>query len=274
MTRKLMTALVALVVAGTLVGPAGADEGDAEVEIDPRFPTEWVVVGEDGTGDWGGGGVPGDVGAALGMDLVEARIRMPDADTVEFVIEVTDLPPIGGTPEVPRYTWELNIDGEPAQLDGKFTNYSRGICDPTSGQCDPSDGRMPRDPGLQPFFFRGNCGVIDFIVLPFNACQELAVVQAIFDADENTITIPVPVEVINLLDDVEYSDCSVVAPGEPNAEGHVVARASAFLSFTGGAVGGATSDGLWADHSFNAPHALDAEEDCFGNPLDVIEDEE
>jgi hypothetical protein len=71
-------------------------------------------------------------------------------------------------PEATRYTWNLDVDPTPHlvtedgsnpdlksfDLDGKFTNFSRGACDPTAGTCPP-----PRNPGLQPFVLRGDCGV-------------------------------------------------------------------------------------------------------------------
>ncbi|CAN5236022.1 hypothetical protein BH23ACT9_BH23ACT9_11830 [soil metagenome] len=112
------------------------------------------TVGTDPSGDWGGGGNAGLVGHALGQDLTKATIAMPNADTVAFTMEVTFLPTgpnLSGMPEASRYTWDMLVDGEFVELDGKFTNYSRGACDPTSGQCDPAAGRLPRDPGPAPF---------------------------------------------------------------------------------------------------------------------------
>ncbi|MBW3618788.1 MAG: hypothetical protein KY461_00955 [Actinobacteria bacterium] len=101
----------------------------ASVETTDPFPTTSVVVGEDPFSDWGGGGNDAVVGHALGQDLVEASIRMPDADTVEFQIEVTFLPSAGdvaGWPEASRYVWDILVDGEFVELDGRFTNYTRG----------------------------------------------------------------------------------------------------------------------------------------------------
>lgn len=150
-----------------------------------------VVVGTDEAGDWGNATDPqiGPVGDALGQDLVEAAIEAVDKTTLNFIITLNSLPPIGGTPEVTRYSWDFMVDGEAVELDGKFTNYSRGACDPTAGSCPP-----PRDPGQQPFLVRGNCGVAEGTNVTL--CEELGIVQAAFDASKGTITVPVPMELI------------------------------------------------------------------------------
>lgn len=148
-----------------------------------------IVVGTDADNDWGADPTIQPLGDALGQELVEAEIGMADKTTINFVIKVASLPPTGGAPEVSRYTWDFNVNGEFTELDGKFTNYTRGVCDPTSGQCPP-----PRDPGLQPFFVRGNCSVNEANV---TLCEELGIVEAAFDAAAGTITIPVPLELIN-----------------------------------------------------------------------------
>lgn len=150
-----------------------------------------VVVGTDPAGDWGQANDPniGPAGDAMGQDLVGAAISMADKTTVNFIIELNSLPPTGGMPEGSRYTWDMNVDGKFLELDGKFTNYTRGACDPTSGQCPP-----PRDPGLQPFMVRTNCAANEANV---TICEEVGIVQATFDAASATITIPVPMELMN-----------------------------------------------------------------------------
>ena len=147
-----------------------------------------MVVGTDSATDWGANveAALQSVGQALGQELVEAAIGMADKKTVNFIIKTAFLPPSGGVPEVSRYVWSFTVDGDYRELDGKFTNYSRGACDPTSGQCPP-----PRDPGLQPFLLRGNCRTEEVII-----CDELGLVQATFDAAASTITIPVPLEMM------------------------------------------------------------------------------
>jgi hypothetical protein len=182
MSKKLLISLVAGVVAIALFVPAGAAQ--AGKKSGP------LVVGTDPEGDWGDGSNTA-VGDALGQDLVSATIGMADATTVNFVIGLKSLPPVGGTPEVSRYTWDFAVDGTHLELDGKFTNYSRGACDPTSGQCPP-----PRDPGLQPFILRGECRVEPTPVTNLTICEELAKIQGVFDAAEATITIPVPIEAL------------------------------------------------------------------------------
>jgi hypothetical protein len=148
-----------------------------------------VVVGTDPTGDWGSNADPtvGPAGAPLGQDLVEAAIGMADAKTVNFIITVTNLPPNGGVPEGTRYTWNMAVDAEQIELDGKWSNYTRGACDPTSGNCPP-----PRDPGMQPFLIRTECASNGAAV----ACQEAGIVTATFDPATGTITVPVPVAMI------------------------------------------------------------------------------
>lgn len=177
--KSIAAATLAALLAGALLAPV------ATAQTKPK------TVGEDDAGDWGETVDPtlAPIGDLLGQDLTGAAIGMSDdgAD-IHFVITVNSLPPVGGVPEVTRYTWDFNLDGEAVKLDGKFTNYSRGACDPTSGQCPP-----PRDPGMQPFIVRGNCEVNEANV---TICEELGIVQAEFDAGEGTITIPVPMELI------------------------------------------------------------------------------
>jgi hypothetical protein len=148
------------------------------------------VVGTDATGDFGTNADPtvAPLGAALGMDLIEAAIQKTDAKTLNFIIKVTGLPPTGGIPEAARYVWTMQVDGELLQLDGKWTNYSRGTCDPTAGNCPP-----PRDPGMGPFMVRGNCTDNGGTAV---TCEEVGLVNATFDAATGTITIPVPLELL------------------------------------------------------------------------------
>jgi hypothetical protein len=177
-TLRFLSAVLALLALAAAAGlPAQAKAPKAK------------VVGTDPEGDWGANVDPtiGPIGGPLGQDLIEASIGMADKKTVNFIIKVTQLPPNGGVPEATRYVWELAVDGEHVELDGKWTNYSRGVCDPTSGQCPP-----PRDPGQQPFFVRGNCEVLGNVL----ACEELGTVQAEFDTAAATITIPVPLKML------------------------------------------------------------------------------
>lgn len=146
-----------------------------------------TTVGTDPAGDWGMGDPDADpvlavLGDQLGQDLVSAAIE-PDGDTVNFIIGVTTLPAAGGVPEFSRYTWDMMVDGTLRELDGKFTNYTRGTCDPTAGTCPP-----PRDPGTAPFAVRGNCSTTGNVT----TCQEVGLVHATFDQATGTITIPVP----------------------------------------------------------------------------------
>lgn len=214
MKKTIALVLTALVGAALFV-PAAASAKKA------KGP---VVLGTDVAGDWGSNVDPsiGPVGDALGQDLVEAAIEPKDKTTLNFIITVNSLPPVGGAPEVTRYSWDFNVDGEAVELDGKFTNYSRGVCDPTAGSCPP-----PRDPGMQPFFVRGNCGVAADGT-SVTVCEEIGVVQAAFDAAAGTITIPVPLELIGA------KKGSKITPGVGLFGGTVEAAHSAFLTSAAG----------------------------------------
>ncbi len=208
--RKLIALLATGLVAAALVaGPASTASGA------PKN----TVVGTDPAGDWGANVDPtiNPFGDAMGMDLVGAAIGMADKKTVNFVIELNSLPANGGMPEVPRYIWDFNVDGKFTELDGKYTNYSRGACDPTSGQCPP-----PRDPGTQPFFVRGNCGVVEGSNV--TTCEEVGLVQATFDAEAKTITIPVPLAMI------KAKKGSKITPAANLFGGTVAAAPSTFLT--------------------------------------------
>jgi hypothetical protein len=102
---------------------------------------------------------------------------------------LNSLPPSGGVPEGSRYTWDFSVDGgTQLELDGKFTNYSRGACDPTAGTCPP-----PRDPGQAPFSVRGNCTDNGGAAV---TCEELGFTQGTFDSATGTITVPVSLEML------------------------------------------------------------------------------
>lgn len=229
-TKALLSALLALVLAGALLIPAGAASAKAKKKSGP------VVVGKDAPDDWGSNVEAGiaPIGTPLGQELVEASIGMADKKTVNFIIKTSFLPPSGGVPEFTRYIWEFLVDGDTLELDGKFTNYTRGACDPTSGQCPP-----PRDPGLQPFFVRGNCGSIGTTVV----CEELGIVQASFDSAEATITIPVPLELIGA------KPGSEIAGGATDfGAGAVAAATSTYFSAFA-----APNDVMVVDQTFTVP---------------------
>jgi hypothetical protein len=211
-TRKLVAlALTAAVAAAFAVTPVQA----AKVK-------KPVVVGTDPAGDFDVQGEPtlAPVGDQLGADLVKASIGMADAKTINFIITVNALQTV---PEVIRYIWGISVDGEYVELDGKFTNYSRGACDPTSGQCPP-----PRDPGMQPFLVRANCEVLDAGASPTTTCEEVGIVQAVFDTTANTITIPVPAAMINAK--ARSKITAGMSDFSSQAGGNVLVIASAILS--------------------------------------------
>jgi hypothetical protein len=208
--KTILAAITVTAVAAALLVPAevaGAQGKKAKAK----------VVGEDPADDWGEAVDPtlAPLGDVLGQEMVAASIGMADKKTVNFIITLNSLPPNGGVPELSRYTWDFLVDGEFTELDGKYTNYSRGICDPTSGQCPP-----PRDPGLYPFFVRGNCGAVGSVT----TCEELGLVEAVFDAEKATITIPVPLKLI------KAKPGSKIAPGTNLFGGSISAAPSAIFT--------------------------------------------
>lgn len=178
--KKILTAVMTAGLIAALVLPSST-------AVAAKKKGKTVKLGKDPVGDWGANvdASISPLGDALGQDLTSAAMSN-DKKKLNFIMGLNSLPPNGGAPEVTRYQWAFNIDGNAFELDGKYTNYSRGACDPTSGQCPP-----PRDPGMQPFMLRGNC-VSGTVV----TCEELGIVQASFDADKGTITIPVPLKSI------------------------------------------------------------------------------
>lgn len=141
-------------------------------------------------GDWGGGGDLGTAGSAAGQDFTAAYLEYRD-DTFFFVLELTELPPVGGTPEATRYGWSFRYNDLELELDGKFTNFSRGTCDPTAGSCPP-----PRYAGLYTFLLRGNCYTDSSLPMSLTLCEEFARIPAQFDTAASTITIPIPANVL------------------------------------------------------------------------------
>lgn len=172
-------------VADTTTEEGTTQDGEAGAPADTVAPID-VTGGFEKVGDWGGGGNNAAVGAALGQDLEAAFIGYAD-ETFTFVIDLASLPPVGGTPEVTRYGWSFRYNDLELELDGKFSNYSRGTCDPTAGTCPP-----PRDPGLNQFLLRGNCYQDTSLPMTLTLCEELANVQATFDPADGTITVPIP----------------------------------------------------------------------------------
>ena len=180
--RKLVGLLGAAALAASLLaGPATLSNAKAAKPF---------TVGTDDAGDWGSNKDPnlGPIGDALGMDLTSASITS-DGKNVNFIIGVSSLPANGGIPELSRYTWDFMVNGEYTEIDGKWSNYSRGTCDPTAGSCPP-----PRDPGMQPFMVRGNCSLVEGTNV--QTCEEIGVVQGVFDTAAATITVSVPMDMI------------------------------------------------------------------------------
>lgn len=209
-----MKKFAALALVGLLAGMLSAP---AEAGKKPKGP---LVVGTDPAGDFNAADDPAlsPLGDVLGADLVGASIGMADKETVNFVIELNALQTV---PEFVRYIWSVSVDGEYVELDGKFTNYSRGACDPTSGQCPP-----PRDPGQQPFMVRANCTTDATANL--TTCEEVGIVKGVFDTAAKTVTIPVPLALINAKPGSKIT--AGTSDFTSQSGGTVLAIASAFVS--------------------------------------------
>lgn len=179
--------LTALMLAGLLA--AGLTASTSQAAKKKKAPKGPVVVGTDAEGDWGSNADPtvSPLGDATGQDLVKGEIEAT-GDNINFIATVTGLPPSGGVPEFVRYVWTVTVDGEMIQLDGKFTNYTRGACDPTAGTCPP-----PRDPGSAPFLVRGNCTSNQGTAV---TCEEIGLVNGTFDGGAGTISVEVPREML------------------------------------------------------------------------------
>ena len=211
-TKLFATALIAALVAATLVAPAGAAAGKKKARSGP------LVIGEDAAGDWGGNvdATIAPAGDALGMDLVSASLEMADAETVNFIIGLNSLPSNGGVPELVRYTWNFQVDDEAFQMSGGYTEYIRGVCNPTT----PNSCPPPRDPGSAPFFLRqGAC-----LVGPDPDCHEAALLNATFDPAAGTITVPVPLEAL------KAKNGSKIIPGATNFGGMIYAAPGVFAT--------------------------------------------
>lgn len=205
-------------------GAAAADAGgDSIAPADSVERFDVAVFGEfdlEEAGDWGGGGDAAPLGSALGQDFVAAYLEYGD-DTFTFTLGMTELPAIGGTPEGTRYGWSFSYNGNAFELDGKFTNYSRGACDPTAGTCPP-----PRDPGIGYFALRGNCTTADGTNVTL--CEELGGVTADFDPATGEIAIPIPAAL--LTDEVRACD---TITGDASFIGNSIwAAPSAFVTST------------------------------------------
>ena len=235
-TKGFVAAIMAALMCMALFGAS------AVAKKAPKGP---VQVAEDVVGDWGADNPSGEdisqAGDAAGMDLVAAEIGMADKETVNFTIKVNSLPSQGGTPEVARYIWSVSVDGEYVELDGKYTNYSRGACDPTAGTCPP-----PRDPGERPFTVRANCTTVGDGAAPVTTCEEVGIVQATFDVDTASITIPVPLAMINGKKGTKITAGS--SDFTSQGGGTILAIPSAFLSRTD-----MPRDGMTVTGTFTVP---------------------
>jgi hypothetical protein len=213
--KKLTLSLLVLALVAAFIAPSGLAAAKGK-----KKPAGPLVVGTDPAGDWGTNVDPtiGPAGDALGQDLVEASIAMADAKTVNFIFKVNALPPSGGVPEVSRYNWDFNVNGEAFQLSGAFTEYARGVCNPNMTNGCPAGGATPRDPGSAPFFIRqGSC-------LVGEECFDRGLFHGTFDSATGTITVPIPLEVI------KAKPGSKIGPSPSSLGMSIYAAPAAFVS--------------------------------------------
>ncbi len=235
--RTLLAVGLTILLVGGLFAPSALAAKKKKASKGP------LVVGTDPDNDWGANSDPTlqPLGNMLGMEMTEAVIGMnKDGKSVDFVIKLKSLPPTGGFPEIPRYTWDFTVDGEGLQLDGKFTNFSRGVCDPTAGCL--TAGGQPKNPGLQPFFLRGKCGVTPLVAVNFTTCEELGTFAGVFDAAAATITISVPLEAM------KAKPGSKVGPGQGTFGGSISAAPAAW-----GTLSSFPMDTMILDKTFQVP---------------------
>lgn len=187
MKSKTLVLVLALTLLAALVGAEGSAFAKAKKKSGP------VVVATDPADDWGANVDPNiaPAGTPLGMELIEAAIGLSDdKKAINFIITLAG-PTGGGTPETIRYGWDFSVDGNAYQLNGGRTELVRGMCNPliTDPACPPNVGDPAKLTNF-PFFVRsGTCTV-------GADCTVHAVVNAIFDATAGTITIPVPLEIL------------------------------------------------------------------------------
>jgi hypothetical protein len=79
---------------------------------------------------------------------------------------------------------------------------------------------------MQPFLIRANCVLADAGTV--TTCEEVGIVQGVFDAAAGTITIPVPGELINVKKGSKITGGS--SDFTSGAGGNIVSSPSAFLS--------------------------------------------
>lgn len=84
-----------------------------------------AVVGTDPAGDWSGGAVGPD---APGLDLLKASIGRGPAGTIEFILDVTLLPPPEAYGAFTAYEWYFRVDGREFGFYGPCAGHAYGDC--------------------------------------------------------------------------------------------------------------------------------------------------
>lgn len=161
---------------------AEPQDGTVDVSGDALFRGEPpVVVGTDPEGN-----PPGHAALAqLGLDATAIALRQadPNVPEVEFIVRVTDLPSTP-LPEVVRYLWQFQIDGEEYWVQAKTSDFTTA----TAFSDDPA-GTATNVPGS--FRLRGDCGLVE-PTPNVTSCKHLAWLDGAFDPTRDEVRVRVP----------------------------------------------------------------------------------
>ena len=126
-----------------------------------------------------------EAAAALGIDLVDAKILpLEDGSGLRFIWQLSAMPE-QVPPEGVRYTWSFAIDGTQFQLQAKRTN----LASITTAE-DPVGHAKQATVGDY-FQLRGAC-VASYEGTPTAGCYHLAFLKGKFDAAAKTVSMDVP----------------------------------------------------------------------------------
>ncbi|HYH27248.1 MAG TPA: hypothetical protein VEA19_00555 [Actinomycetota bacterium] len=141
-----------------------------------------VTVTEDPTGD---APVAPELGSTTGVDLVAARMYVPNPASPNLVVEweVTNLPDTGAIPEGTRYSLAFKVGTKEFQVQAKFSNLA------SVTTLDDPPGHVTN--ASKAFQIRGNC-TTDYQGTGVAACPHLGWLTGEWDTAENVVRVQVP----------------------------------------------------------------------------------